>query len=88
MADNRILAKKGNRTKAFTVAIWNLLPANKNGWTAINVPVETPKEVAEKEVKTDNDFTPPETKIPLPPKVSIKADIKEVEKPKKGRAKK
>lgn len=88
MADNRILAKKGNRTKSFTVAIWNLLPANKNGWSAINIPIETPSEVLNKNNEVKNDFTPPEVKIPLPPKVSIKADIKaEVKEETKPKAK-
>lgn len=65
-----IIATKGNRTKTFKEIVWNLLPPDKNGWKAISIPAsEEPEEVK----KID---APEETKVPLPPKVSIKAKAK------------
>lgn len=73
MNNNKIQAKKGNQTRFFTTHVWDLLPPNKNGWQAINIPIETPKEVT-KVVKDAE--APPEVAIPLPPKVSIKPKAK------------
>jgi len=65
-----VIATKKGMTKTFTDKAWELLPPNKNGWRATNVPVEKPKEVVKVE--------PPAETIPLPKKVSIEA-------PKRGR---
>lgn len=65
-----IIATKGKQTKTFKEIVWNLLPPDKNGWTAISIPAsQEPKEVAKVEA-------PEETKVPLPAKVSIKSKAK------------
>lgn len=59
MASLKITATKNGMTKTFTPQAWNLLPSNKNGWTMI---------------ESNNVEAPPEVRIPLPEKVSIKKE--------------
>lgn len=47
MAKNPVTAKKGNRTKEFTLNNWNNMPKDKYGWELIHHadPIPTPPEV-------------------------------------------
>ena len=65
-----IIATKGGQTKIFKEIVWNLLPPDKNGWKATSIPA------SEEPAETKKLEAPEETKVPLPPKVSIKAKAK------------